>query len=228
MKPAELYALEPISTTHDLYQMERHSEALQSNALDWPKWENGDQRITLKYYADYSSDGERVWEVFSVWLDEQPVMICQEAGRGGNDDYSRFITNRKLFDKMEEYIRSFTEYNDDILNEVYEEQEEIKELGNFYNCTLSEFYDANLKPKYKVGDIVIGKAPKDNSYNSEMIETRVEIERLYKFNPTFTYFGKQLDRKFCHKKRKIIATRRGGGTQGCRLNDDLIVGMAKK
>lgn len=58
------------------------------------------KRVTIKIYKEFYFDSRRFWRLASVWLDQQPVMIIQNAGREGDDFSERYITDKTLYEHL--------------------------------------------------------------------------------------------------------------------------------
>lgn len=98
------------------------------------------KRIEIRYYKDFDFDGRRFWRLASVWLDGEPVMIIQNAGREGDDHHRRFITDPDRFNEMLGYIAGSCctfDPPERPKNDLYELEED---LGD----EIIEFYDNHL------------------------------------------------------------------------------------
>lgn len=156
MKPSDIYKLPEIrqhwKMTFDELVSGWHSHIPEIDPGDiaWEKV-NCLTRIDIKVHVDHFCDYERICRVASVWFDEQPVMIVRHAGRSGTDEYSRFITDRHLYTEMVEYAKSKI-LRDDIVSDVFTEDEDIEVLDFFYGAEMSFLItDAEKKmhPRYK-------------------------------------------------------------------------------
>lgn len=140
MKPCELYAREPESTSNDLYIL----DGFYYTHIPEVEWDNIDKsnnpRIAIKYYKNHCFDGRRVWILASVWFDVQPVMIIQNAVREGDDHAKRFITNEKLYDEMVTYIKTL-DNSKPSRRDVYTDTDNIDRLDQFYNYALDGHFD---------------------------------------------------------------------------------------
>lgn len=140
--PKEIYEMTHESSTHKLdhlagcyYNHIEECELLHDGEL----YEIDTDRIEIRFIMDFSYDGRRVWQLATVWLDGEPVMITQNAGREGDDFSQRFITDQGLFFSMCDHIRSLiSEKNKKLLEDLYEMDEEISGLTFFYNQSLGE------------------------------------------------------------------------------------------
>lgn len=138
MKPNDLYAMEPESTTYELHSLE--SDHLPELGNDWYPhewWSNcPNTRVQVKVIKNHSFDGERIWKLQTVWFDDKPFMITQNAGRSGRDHDNRFITNAEVFKEAVYYIRSlFPEL--EMTENAIDPNEDIYNLVTFYNHTLA-------------------------------------------------------------------------------------------
>lgn len=213
MTPKEIYDLTPIRVTNGIYLLEKHFSDVDFFSIEQ---ENGP--IQARYYADHSFDGERCWELFSLWIDDKPFMICQEAGRGGRDHIDNFITNKDLYLKACDELRKL--YKKEV--PVFDETENLVDLTDFYGKKLEFFYSKNVSQKYKVGDIVeIMEYEVPNGYdpNRPKLRVRARIDKINKFSPYETYSGTQIDRKYDYNLRQYV-TDVDNGSIGCYFCDE--------
>lgn len=144
----EIYQLEPKTVTNELYPLEKHLGGVEVCGLP-------DQaRVELRYYANVCFDGRRTWELFSVWFDGKPVMLCQNAGREGDDHAVHFITDSAAYKAMVIYIRSLVEPEEPCQN-VFDEDCCFAAFTEFYGHSLSEMYDPTFVPELKPGDTLM-------------------------------------------------------------------------
>lgn len=193
MKIKDIYALKPIKEDREYIDNLRYFVP-DCYDIDWEK----NTRIVLKYYADYSFDGRRVWYLYSVWFDDKPVMVCQQSGRDADEYTKKFVTAPKLYVEMRAYIRSLSFVPE--VEDVYSDNYDGKELTEFYDNRLESFYDPNFKPKHKVGDVITikntFKHPRGYSGSGDLIDVRVEILDVYD-TPCRPYRARELDRVIC-------------------------------
>lgn len=64
------------------------------------------ERVELRVHAEHWQDFRRFWRLWTVWHDGKPVMVCQNAGREGDDYQRRYITDPKLYEEALLYVRS--------------------------------------------------------------------------------------------------------------------------
>lgn len=99
---------------------------------------NTNERVTVRTIEDHvHSCGRRIWRLATVWLDERPVMVIQNAGREGDDHVKRFITDSMAFLEMFIYLRSLARQDVPDCNAVAA-AEEIEGLDAFYGHKLGE------------------------------------------------------------------------------------------
>lgn len=77
----DLYAMEPISSTKDPFVM----RAFFNECLFEDIPEGANKRVEQKVLHNPYIDGHRVQELYTMWFDDKPFGIGQEAGRGGSD-----------------------------------------------------------------------------------------------------------------------------------------------
>jgi hypothetical protein len=79
MKPSEIYAMDPVSVSTELYwPLDAHSHVPDVCLSDIP--EGANTRVTVCEIDSHYFDDRRSWGLGSVWLDGCPVMIVQNAG----------------------------------------------------------------------------------------------------------------------------------------------------
>lgn len=149
MKPTELYNRKPESENNDVFFLVDKSFIPEAgiNIYDLHISREGVEinidKVDIKVLADYESNW-RSWTVCTVWFNNNPVMVTQNAGREGTDYCCKFITDLDLYNKMIQHIRSefFPFVPSNILGGAWNEHncktrlvdkdEEVKDLANFY------------------------------------------------------------------------------------------------
>lgn len=140
VKPIELYNMEPIHEEKCLGELKGfYYNHIPEVDLGWSSSAYGlnNERVTIKCYKNHCFDGRRVWKLASVWLDEKPVMIIQNAGREGDDHAKKFVTNKQLYIEMINYIQSLVKKDFDDVEE-YNENEDNERLITFYGYNLNQ------------------------------------------------------------------------------------------
>ncbi len=108
MKPSELYALAAVANWNNISVLVGfHYNHVPEIENLWPhlKLDKND-RVTIRVYGYRREDVRRFWLLAGVFLDNQPVMIIQNAGREGDDHCRRFITDRSRYMDMWLYLSS--------------------------------------------------------------------------------------------------------------------------
>jgi hypothetical protein len=194
MKPIEILALTPISESLEIYNLIRFME---DNYIYHPDCSNN-KLITLKYYVDEPVETSRTFQIYSVWYNNEAVMICNSSADGSY--LSHFVINEVAYHQMLKYMLTLT--NDESIK-IYDLNEDIPNMtsiGGYYN--MEDYYVADFVPAYQVGDIVKAKVLKNHLRDAyagdkaEFVETRCKITSVRLFNPSYTYHLLQLDRRW--------------------------------
>lgn len=97
-------------------------------------------KIVIKYYKNFSFDGRRIWILASVWFENIPIMIIQNAGREGDDHARRFVINAEHYLRMCNYINSLIPVpnllEDTVKNLISLDEEVGRHLTEFYGNSL--------------------------------------------------------------------------------------------
>ncbi len=140
MTPAELYLRTPEEESKDLSILKGYRyDHLPETGEPGCSFE-GNERVTIKYYKLFNFDGRRFWCLASVWFDDLPFMIIQNAGREGDDWHQRFVTNHQLYAQAIMYLRSFVT----IIAEgfpITPLDQDIPELTSFYGNSLDGYFE---------------------------------------------------------------------------------------
>ena len=102
------------------------------------------ERVTTKYVKHFNFDHRRYWRLATVWFDDEPVMVIQNAGREGDDHAKRFITNAGLFGQMVQYIDAQCAAENEVVIEQLDADLDIDGLDSFYGNSLSDFQATDL------------------------------------------------------------------------------------
>lgn len=121
----------PQSVTNEFSQIGDHLLESRFSRYTYADIDEKQDRIKVKYIKDICYDGRRVWILATVWFDEKPVMIVQNAGREGRDFEARFITDAPLYKQMLQFIESLIELEEP-LEDVIDPNEDRKDLTFFY------------------------------------------------------------------------------------------------
>lgn len=99
-------------------------------------------RIQIKTVKFFDFDGRRYWSLQTVWFDGNPVMIIQNAGREGDDHAERFITDREIFLKMVDYVRSIIVIDQSSIDQdIIDPTEDLPGLTEFYGNSLNGVFE---------------------------------------------------------------------------------------
>lgn len=106
---------------------------------------NLNDKVSIRYLKDYA-DGRKVWVVGIVFYYNSPVMLFQNAGREGDDHYSRYIIDQDAYYMMVGYLLSLVKNekisNNYDVNIVVEDLNEKKlEYTNFYYSSVDDTFD---------------------------------------------------------------------------------------
>jgi len=208
MIPNEIYKCPCIRTEKQhLYRLEQYFPEINAGGLSWET----NTRLEARYYIDSCFDGERGLAFYSVWFDDQPFMLCQDAGRG-NQDYNRsFLTNRAVYQEALNYLITLTPAVEPP-REV-DPNRNIEDLDHYYGWNTADLYNPKPAPKFKTGDIVMAEVLENHqrdtySSNPKLIWTRCKVLSVTPHNPTFTYRLKQLDRRWETEEEAAAGLRR--------------------
>jgi hypothetical protein len=94
--------------------------------------------VTIKELKHFNFDYRRYWRLATVWVDQSPVMVIQNAGREGDDWAKRYVTDEINYRIMVRHL--FSLYNQPIEQALVEITDSSQDLGR----SLTEFYGNNL------------------------------------------------------------------------------------
>jgi hypothetical protein len=97
-------------------------------------------RVSVKTVKYHSYDGRRIWHLATVWLDDKPVMVIQNAGREGDDHAARFVTDLDAYREMVAYLRSIIPIEWDE-TEVMDRMQDNPALTRFYDQSLDGYFE---------------------------------------------------------------------------------------
>ncbi|MGH8001981.1 MAG: hypothetical protein ACREPR_21770 [Brasilonema sp.] len=125
MKISELYQLKPQSETFDLEDFWTHIKEIERYYDRLPN-----ERIKTKVLWRINTDYRRYWQLASVWLDDRPFGIIQNAGREGQDYKRAFWTDKEIYIEAIKYLRELIPIESTM--ETYSLDFESQELTEFY------------------------------------------------------------------------------------------------
>lgn len=136
----QVYALDAQRISTDLWEVERHVPEVAFYEIP----DDTNTRVQLREICLVDYDGERMWALATVWLDERPVMIVQQAGRGGTDHRERYVTDRSAYFDMVAYLHGLQQ-PDPEEGLVIDPDEPLAELTCFYGETLASARQTEAK-----------------------------------------------------------------------------------
>lgn len=99
-------------------------------------------RLEIRAHKYFNFDGRRFWRLATVWFDNKPVMIIQNAGREGDDHRKRFITDPSLFWEMVAHIRTLIKHKEPELKDVVDPEAILgRMLIDFYNNSYDGYFE---------------------------------------------------------------------------------------
>ena len=144
MKPRDLYEMAPESTTMDIFDLNNGHYYDHIPEIGVDDWWNIDfsknSRIEIRTIKYHCFDGRRTWELRTVWFDNKPVMVIQNAGREGDDYAKRYVTDRDAYTKMVGYLLSLMRTGN-FSDTVHDMDEDIPDLGTFWGYSLGGTFD---------------------------------------------------------------------------------------
>lgn len=144
MKASDLYKMTPESETKNLECLKGcyYSHIPELEDVDWlGDLEN--EKVTIKTIKHFDFDYRRYWNLSTVWFEDSPVMIIQNAGRDGDDCNNRFITNESSYREMVTYIKSLVSDNEyaTFLEDLIDADEDVPNLTEFYGNKLTGHFE---------------------------------------------------------------------------------------
>lgn len=139
MNIEQLYDVIPQRETYVLGELE--NSAMWNSLLPeiddtsnlWLVPEDENTKVKICTIHEFYFDGRRNWCLRSIWYENHPVMIAQNAGREGDDHIKTFITDKTRYIAMIGYIeglikKQFNSFD----HEIYDTTTDIPELTRFY------------------------------------------------------------------------------------------------
>lgn len=185
MKPKDFYKLPPTNICHNITGLKGFLPEIDFSRIDNEVIDG----LDIKYLVDQSTGNRDLWQLFGVFFKNKPFMIARAA----KNYTSRFITDKKVYNLfISNIIHLYRKISDDYVDA----SKDIVDLTIFEGHDLSEFYDGNLIPKYKNGDVLeVVVLANPVLYKDKTVKTRVQVKSVNQYNKKETYVGIQLDRK---------------------------------
>jgi hypothetical protein len=136
----QLYAFpsESVPQEQTVFSIEEHLYEV-SNNIPY-NLDTSSISLKIKVIKDHCYDGRRTWTLKTVWYEEKPFMIVQNAGREGEDYQDRFITDVPLYRKAVSALLDLVSKEDDIMVDVIDLDEERSDLDSFYSQSLDDTF----------------------------------------------------------------------------------------
>lgn len=139
MTANELYARTPVAIYKNLdFSGCYYNHVPEIDYLTWDG-EVEQDRVEERVLLDHSFDGRRIWRLATIWFDNKPVMVIQNAGREGDDHAERFVTDPDLYREMVSYINSIIPVPKP--HDVIRADEDLPELTDFYSHQLDGHFE---------------------------------------------------------------------------------------
>jgi len=146
MTPNELYKREPEQTV-SFIETEWNESYIRGCYYNYIPEIDGysnykpSDRIQIHIYKDFDFDGRRFWRLASIWLDNKPVMIVQNAGREGDDHTNRFITDHKQYVNLVSLLLSLQISEEIEHSDIIDPNKEDPSITFFYGCDLDGSFE---------------------------------------------------------------------------------------
>jgi hypothetical protein len=146
MKISELLQRTPEKVDRDFTVLFGHGYCFVPEAQEyagggaWLLAEQESPRIEMRIFKEFHFDSRRFWRLAAVYLDGEPVMITQNAGREGDDFTRRFIIDRDRYFELVRAILAIplrVEQPDEQLEDLCSGDEDLGDK-------LTSFYDSHL------------------------------------------------------------------------------------
>jgi hypothetical protein len=143
MKPSELYQREPEKVVTEFIEYGYLYGCYYNHIPEidqYAKYKATD-RIKIHIYKEFWFDSRRFWRLASIWLDDKPVMITQNAGREGDDHARRIITDRDRYIELVALLMSLQCPQPNDIEDVADPETDLDDLTSFYGDHLDGFFE---------------------------------------------------------------------------------------
>lgn len=141
MTPADIYAAAFVEADHYIEWLVgcyyTHVPEVAQGISDLPSFDET-KRVEVRLHAEIKWDERRSACLRSVWIDGEPVMVCVNAGREGDDHHARWITSADRYKDLLLHLNSIRSCRlpDGAVPYVYLDAE-IPEMTEFYGVDLA-------------------------------------------------------------------------------------------
>lgn len=137
MTPKELYEISTDQVGPLTYLKESNYDHIPEAIVDqWDLIDIKSDLITIKIVKEFYFDARRFWRLCTVWYDNKPFMIIQNAGREGDDHSERIITNADLYNTACVHIRKLIRVSVNDIS-IVDENSNLNNLISFYGSSLT-------------------------------------------------------------------------------------------
>jgi hypothetical protein len=145
MSPEELLAREPDSVSNSLEYLVliNHSHIPESGLENWDVRDLSSDRLEVKVYKHYDFDYRRFWRLSSVWLDNEPVMICCNAGREGDDHHQRYLLDKDKYRELVILAKTLAAQRLELDKDIKEVPltQSLPKMTDFYGNKLDGYFE---------------------------------------------------------------------------------------
>jgi hypothetical protein len=104
-----------------------------------------DDRVEIRVFKHFNFDYRRFWRLAAVYLDGEPVMITQNAGREGDDHAHRFVVDGDRYRELVGIVASMPRKpNDHSVDERDRKRTSVVARDEELGDKLTEFYNDRL------------------------------------------------------------------------------------
>ncbi len=149
--PADVYKLPTQETINDLNHIHLESYLNGCHYNHMPeiaesysnvKYNDDAKDFEVRVHKHFNFDYRRFWRLASVWLNNYPFMIIQNAGREGHDHRKRYITNANVYWQAVGYINTNVIVQPQDVDDLVEVNAQLgEELTSFYGNSLNGYFE---------------------------------------------------------------------------------------
>lgn len=103
----------------------------------------GAEGVEVRVIKHFNFDFRRYWRLATVWFEDKPVMVIQNAGREGDDFSRRVITDQAAFRDLCKYVASLAGVDEPEETEVLAPDADLDQWDEFYGNSLNGHFKRN-------------------------------------------------------------------------------------
>jgi len=104
-----------------------------------------DDRVEIRVFKHFNFDHRRFWRLAAVYLDGEPVMITQNAGREGDDHAHRYVLDEERYRALVGIVASMPRKpNDHRVDEGDRKRTTVASMDEDLGDKLTSFYGDEL------------------------------------------------------------------------------------